>query len=300
MKIGILSQNKELYSTWRLIEAAEQKGHDVRVINPLRCFMDVNARKPSVHFSKEILDFDAVIPRIAASITYYATAVVRQFEMSGAYALNGSLSITRSRDKLRAHQILAKRKIDMPDTSFAYFTSNSEELIDIVGGAPLIIKLLSSAQGKGVVLADTKNSAKALVEAFLNLDAQFIVQEFIKESDGADIRCFVVGDKVVASMMRQSGEGDFRSNLHSGGTAKKVKISPAERKIAVKAAQAMGLDVAGVDLVRSERGPLILEVNSSPGLEGIEGSSQKDIASMMIEYVENNAHKTREGRTHKG
>ena len=300
MKIGILSQNKDLYSTRRLIEAAELKGHEVHVYDPLRCFMNVNARQPEVHYAQQILNLDAVIPRIAASITYYATAVVRQFEMAGAYSLNGSLSISRSRDKLRAHQILSKRKIDMPDTGFAYYTKNTQELIDIVGGAPLVIKLLSSAQGKGVVLAETKKSAEALIEAFLNLDAHFIVQEFIKESGGADIRCFVIGGKVVASMIRQSADGDFRSNLHSGGSARKIKISPEERKAAVKAAKAMGLDVAGVDLVRSERGPLILEVNSSPGLEGIEAATGKDIAGLMIEHVEKNAHNKSEGRTHKG
>lgn len=300
MHIGILSQNKELYSTKRLLEAAQEKGHDVEIIEALNCFMNVNARCPEVHLGKRILNYDAVIPRIAASITYYATAVVRQFEMAGTYSLNGSLAISRSRDKLRAHQILARKKIDMPDTSFAYFTRNSEELIEIVGGAPLVIKLLSSAQGKGVVLAETKNAAKSLIEAFLNLDAHFIVQEFIKESGGQDIRAFVIGDKVVASMMRSSGEGDFRSNLHSGGSAKKVKITPQERKVAVKAAKAMGLDVAGVDLVRSDRGPLVLEVNSSPGLEGIEGASGKDIASLMIAHMEKNAFKTKEGRTHKG
>ena len=237
---------------------------------------------------------------IGASVSFYGTAVVRQFEMSGVYALNGSLAITRSRDKLRAHQILSRKKLGMPVTGFAHSTSNIDDLITVAGGAPLVIKLLEGAQGKGVILAETKKAAESVIEAFRGLDAHFLIQEFIKEAGGADIRCFVVGGKVVASMLRKSQDGDFRSNLHSGGIAEKVKITPEERKTAIVAAKAMGLDVAGVDIIRSNRGPLILEVNSSPGLEGIESISKKDIASLMIEHIENNVESSKKSRANKG
>ena len=272
----------------------------MQVIDPLKCFMNINSVDNEIHYKEKILKLDAVVSRIGASVSFYGTAVVRQFEMSGIYALNGSLAITRSRDKLRAHQILSRKKLGMPNTGFAHSTSNIDDLIKTVGGAPLVVKLLEGAQGKGVILAETKKAAESVIEAFRGLDAHFLIQEFIKEAGGADIRCFVIGDKVVASMMRKSQDGDFRSNLHSGGIAEKIKITPTERKTAITAAKAMGLDVAGVDLIRSERGPLVLEVNSSPGLEGIENISKKDIAGLMIEHVEKNAHSTKKSRTNKG
>lgn len=300
MKIGILSRGPKLYSTKRLIEAAKQRGHQIEVIDPLECFMNINSTENEIHFQSKILHVDAVISRIGASVSFYGTAVVRQFEMAGIYALNGSLAITRSRDKLRAHQILSRKKLGMPITGFAHSTSNIDDLIQVVGGAPLVIKLLESAQGKGVVLAETKKAAQSVIEAFRGLDAHFLVQEYIKEASGTDIRCFVVGDKVVASMLRRAQDGDFRSNLHSGGIAEKIRITPQERKMAVAAAKAMGLDVAGVDLLRSERGPLILEVNSSPGLEGIENTSGKDIAGLMIEHLEKNISSSKKSRTNKG
>jgi len=300
MKIGILSRGPRLYSTQRIAEAARDRGHEVRVIDPLKCFMNINSVDNEIHYRDEILKLDAVVPRIGASISFYGTAVVRQFEMSGVYALNGSLAITRSRDKLRAHQILSRKKLGMPITGFAHSTSNTNDLIKVAGGAPLVVKLLQGAQGKGVILAETKKAAESVIDAFRGLDAHFLIQEFIKEAGGADIRCFVIGDKVVATMMRKSQDGDFRSNLHSGGLAEKVKITPAERKTAVAAAKAMGLDVAGVDLIRSERGPLVLEVNSSPGLEGIERISKKDIAGQMIEHIEKTMHASKKSRENKG
>ena len=300
MKIGILSRGSELYSTIRLVEAAEARGHEVQVIDPLKCFMNINSVNNEIHYQDEILNLDAVISRIGASVSFYGTAVVRQFEMCGVYALNGSLAITRSRDKLRAHQILSRKNLGMPMTGFAHSTSNTEELIRLAGGAPLVIKLLEGAQGKGVILAETNKAAESVIEAFRGLDAHFLIQEFIKEAGGADIRCFVIGEKVVATMMRKAQDGDFRSNLHSGGLAEPVKITPEERKTAVAAAKAIGLDVSGVDLIRSNRGPLVLEVNSSPGLEGIEAISKKDIAGMMIEYVEKNAPLPKSKHVNKG
>lgn len=300
MKIGILSCGPKLYSTKRLVEAAKERGHEVQVIDPLKCFMNINSIDNEIHYQEKILKLDAVVSRIGASVSFYGCAVVRQFEMSGVYALNGSLAITRSRDKLRAHQILSKKKLGMPITGFAHSTSNTEDLIKVAGGAPLVIKLLEGAQGKGVILAETKKAAESVIDAFRGLDAHFLIQEFIEEASGADIRCFVIGDKVVATMMRKSQDGDFRSNLHSGGLAEKVKITPQERKTAVAGAKAMGLDVAGVDLIRSKRGPLVLEVNSSPGLEGIEGISQKDIAGLMIEHIEKNIEASKKSRKNKG
>ncbi len=300
MKIGILSRGPELYSTKRIVEAAKERGHEVQVIDPLKCFMNINSVDSEIHYQEKILKLDAVISRIGASISFYGTAVVRQFEMSGVYALNGSLAITRSRDKLRAHQILSRKKLGMPITGFAHSTTNIDELIAVAGGAPLVIKLLEGAQGKGVILAETKKAAESVIEAFRGLDAHFLIQEFIKEAGGADIRCFVIGDKVVAAMMRKSQDGDFRSNLHSGGVAEKIKITPQERKTAVAAAKAMGLDVAGVDLIRSARGPLVLEVNSSPGLEGIEATSGKDIATLMIQHLEKHVDTPKKSRVNKG
>lgn len=300
MKIGILSRGPGLYSTKRLVETAKARGHEVQVIDPLKCFMNINSVDNEIHYNEKILKLDAVISRIGASVSFYGTAMVRQFEMSGVYALNGSLAITRSRDKLRAHQILSRKKLGMPNTGFAHSTSSVDELIKVAGGAPLVIKLLEGAQGKGVILAETKKAAGSVIEAFRGLEAHFLIQEFIEEAGGADIRCFVIGDKVVATMKRQSTDGDFRSNLHSGGTAEKIKITPEERKTAISAAKAMGLDVAGVDIIRSNRGPLILEVNSSPGLEGIENTSGKDIASLMIEHLEKNIKNAKKSRINKG
>ncbi|TVQ82845.1 MAG: 30S ribosomal protein S6--L-glutamate ligase [Micavibrio sp.] len=300
MKIGILSRDPQIHSTQRLVSVVRERGHEVRVVDVLSCFMNINPNRPEVHYRDEILKFDAVIPRIGSSVTFYGTAVVRQFEMAGVYSLNGSLAIVRARDKLRAHQILARKGLGMPSTSFAHSTQNTADLINLVGGPPLVVKLLQSTQGRGVVLAETKKAAEGVIQAFRGLDAHFLVQEFIKESGGADIRCFVIGDKVVASMMRRAEEGDFRSNLHSGGSAEKIKITPTERKLAVAASKAMGLQVAGVDLVRSERGALILEVNSSPGLQGIERTTGKDVASLMIEHLEKNAAMKKNSRENKG
>ena len=287
MKIAILSRNSRLYSTSRLIEAAKARGHEVRVLDVLRCYMDIVSNKPQIHYRGEILDnFDAVIPRIGASVTFYGTAVLRQFEMMGVYPLNESVAISRSRDKLRSLQLLSRKGIGMPVTGFANKPDDIDDLIAMVGGAPLVIKLLEGTQGIGVVLAETKKAAESVIEAFMGLEAQILVQEFIAEAGGADIRCFVVGDKVVAAMKRQGGEGEFRSNLHRGGNASLIRITPEERSTAVRAAQTMGLNVAGVDLLRSNHGPLVMEVNSSPGLEGIEKATGKDIADMVIQFIE--------------
>lgn len=290
MNIAILSRNEKLYSTRRLVEAALQRGHEPKVIDPLKCYMNITSSKPSIHYQHRPLEnFHATIPRIGASITFYGTAVLRQFEMMGVYSLNESVAITRSRDKLRASQILSRKGVGLPITGFAHSTKDTEELIKLVGGAPLVIKILEGTQGKGVVLAETKNAAESVIDAFRSLDANILIQEYIKEAKGSDIRCFVIGEKVVASMMRQAREGEFRSNLHRGGSAMKVKITPEERSTAVKAAKVMGLRVAGVDLLRAKNGPVVMEVNSSPGLEGIETATQKDIAGLIIEYLEKNA-----------
>ena len=292
MKIAILSRNKKLYSTKRMIEAAEARGHQVKVIDHMRCFMDISADSPSIHYLEDEFtanDFDAVIPRIGASVTFYGTAVVRQFEMMGVYCINESVALSRSRDKLRALQLLSRKGLGLPTTTFAHSPEDTNKIIREVGGAPLVLKLLEGTQGKGVVLAETKKAAESVIQAFKELDANILVQEFIKEAGGADIRCFVVGDKVIAAMQRQAPEGEFRSNLHRGGTAQLIKLTPAERSTAIKASQVMGLNVSGVDLLRSSRGPLIMEVNSSPGLEGIEKATDKDVASMIIEFIEKNA-----------
>lgn len=289
MKILILSRNAKLYSTAALVTAAEARGHEVRVVDYLRCYMNITSRKPRIYVDGEELVADAVIPRIAARHTFYGNAVVRQFEMMNVFSLNDSVAIARSRDKLRSLQILAKRGIGLPVTGFAHHTEATGELIKMCGGAPLVIKLLEGTQGVGVVLAETANAAESVIEAFKGLNANILVQEFIKEADGADIRCIVVGGKVVASMKRQGAAGEFRSNLHRGGSSAKVKISSAERVVAISAAKAMGLNVAGVDLLRSNHGPVVMEVNSSPGLEGIEQSSKKDVAGMIIEFIERTA-----------
>ena len=297
MKIGILSRKKELYSTGRLAEAAEQQGHEVHVIHPLRCYMNITSHKPSIHYKgEELKGFDAIIPRIGASITFYGSAVVRQFEMMGVYSLNSSVSISRSRDKLRSLQLLAKKGIGLPITGFAHSTKFTDDLIDMVGGSPLVIKMLEGTQGIGVVLAETNKAAESVIGAFRGLKVNILVQEFIKESSGTDIRCFVIGGKVVASMKRKALSGDFRSNIHRGGKAENVRITPEERSTAVRAAKIMGLNVAGVDLLRSNHGPVVMEVNSSPGLEGIEKTSGKDIAGMIIEYIEKSSKRKASGK----
>ncbi len=289
MRIGILSRKESLYSTERLVTAAKERGHDVEVVDYTRCYMNITSSNPQVLLAGESLRYDAIIPRIGASLTFYGTAVVRQFEMMGVYPVNTSQAISRSRDKLRSLQLLAREGIGLPVTSFARSTKDIEGLIDIVGGAPLIIKLIEGTQGVGVVLAETGKAAESVIAAFRQLDANILVQQFIKEAGGADVRAFVVGEKVVASMLRQGPEGEFRSNLHRGGTASVVKLTPEERKTALRSAKAMGLRVAGVDMLRSNSGPVVMEVNSSPGLEGIEKSSSKDIAGAIIEYIEKNA-----------
>jgi len=290
MKIAIMSRKAELYSTRRLKEEAINSGHEVTIINPLYCYMNISHEEPSVFYKGEELPFfDAIIPRIGASVTFYGSAVLRQFEMMGVFSLNDSVSINRSRDKLRSLQIMSRKKIPMPVTGFSHSAKKSDDLIKMVGGAPLILKLLQGTQGKGVVMAPTKKAAESVIGAFQNLNANFIVQEFIKEAGGADFRSFVIGDKVVATIKRQGEEGEFRSNLHLGGTASHAKISPKERKMAVDAAKAMGLKVAGVDFVRSDKGSMVLEVNSSPGLEGIEKFTNKNIAGKIIKFIEENA-----------
>ena len=289
MRIGILSRNTKLYSTSRLKEAAIARGHEVRVVDYTRCYMNVTSNRPQVLLAGQAMEFDAVIPRIGASNTFYGTAVVRQFEMMHTYPLNTSQAISRSRDKLRALQLLARAGLGLPVTGFARSTKDIDGLIQVVGGAPLIIKLVEGTQGIGVVLAETDKAAESVMAAFIQLDANILVQEFIKEAGGADIRAFVIGDKVVASMKRQGPEGEFRSNLHRGGSASSIKLTPIERSTAVRAAKILGLRVAGVDMLRSNHGPVIMEVNSSPGLEGIEKSSRKDVAGAIIEHLEKNA-----------
>ncbi|TVQ67878.1 MAG: 30S ribosomal protein S6--L-glutamate ligase [Oceanospirillales bacterium] len=290
MKIAILSRNPKLYSTRRLVEAAKARGHEVRVVDALRCYMNIAAHNPQIHYRGEVLeDFDAVIPRIGASITFYGTAVLRQFEMMNVYPLNESVAISRSRDKLRSLQLLSRHGIGLPVTSFAHSPDDIEDLLSIVGGAPAVIKLLEGTQGVGVVLAETHQAAESVIQAFMGLKQHILVQEFIKESKGSDIRAFVVGGKVVAAMKRQAKDGEFRSNLHRGGTATLCRITPEERTAALRAAKVMGLNVCGVDLLRSNHGPVVMEVNSSPGLEGIEAASGKDVASLIIEFIEKNA-----------
>ncbi|CCK74871.1 MAG: 30S ribosomal protein S6--L-glutamate ligase [Oleispira antarctica] len=296
MKIAILSRNKKLYSTRRLKEEAEARGHEVDVIDTLHCYMDITSNNPVVRYKGEPLPhYDAVIPRIGASVTFYGTAVVRQFEMMGTFAVNESVAISRSRDKLRSLQLLSRKGVGLPRTGFANRPDNIKDLIKNVGGAPLVVKLLEGTQGIGVVLADTNKAAESIIEAFMGLNANILVQEFIKEAGGADIRCLVVGDKVVAAMKRQGAEGEFRSNLHRGGTAEVIKLTPAERATAVNSAKIMGLGVCGVDILRSKNGPVVMEVNSSPGLEGIELATGKNVAALIYDYIEKTAkpHKTK-------
>lgn len=291
MRIAILSRNKNLYSTKRLIEAAEKRGHEVIVIDHMKCVLAIEQGRPHIYFDgKEITGVNAVIPRIGASATFYGTAVVRQFEMMKIFTAVESQALVRSRDKLRSLQILARAGLGIPKTAFASSPKDKDidSVIDAVGGAPCVIKLLEGTQGIGVILAENRKAAKSVIEAFLKLEANMLVQEFIAEAKGADLRVFVVDGQVVGAMKRQAKEGEFRSNIHRGGTATVIKLTPEERATAIKAAKKLGLGIAGVDLLQSLRGPLVMEVNSSPGLEGIEGATGLDIAGKIIEYVERN------------
>lgn len=303
MKIAVLSRSPSIDSTKRLVEAAAARGHEVRVVDHVRCFMDITSDRPSLHYQDEEFaaeHFDAVIPRIGASVTFYGTAVVRQFEMMGVYSVNESVAITRSRDKLRSLQLLSRRGVGIPVTAFARSPDDVPGLIREVGGAPLVIKLLEGTQGIGVVLAETRTAAKSVIQGFMGLSANILVQEYIKEAGGSDIRCFVVGGKVIAAMQRTAPDGDFRSNLHRGGSASLVKLTPKERRTAVNAAKIMGLNVCGVDLLRSDRGPLVMEVNSSPGIGGIEAATGKDVANLIIEFIEREARPKRTRTRGKG
>ena len=292
MKIAMLARNPNLYSHKRLVEAAEAKGHEIDIINTIQCNMNITAHRPQVIYQGESLSlraYDAVIPRIGASITFYGLAVLRQFEMMGVWPLNESVAIGRSRDKLRSLQLLSRDGIGLPVTGFANSASQAEEMIKMVNGPPVVIKLLEGTQGIGVILSNTMSSAKSVFEAFRGAKINILVQEFIKEAGGADIRAFVIGSRVVGAMMRQGAPGEFRSNLHRGGSSMKIRITPEERSTAVRAAKAMGLNVAGVDLLRSNHGPVLMEVNSSPGLEGIEKATGLDVAGQIISYIESHA-----------
>ena len=294
MKIGVLSRNGELYSTQRLIEAIESRGHESMLIDHLKCNLVMEKGRPTVLYRGEHLDdLDAVIPRIGASVTFYGSAVVRQFEMMKVFTTVESQALIRSRDKLRSLQILSRAGLGLPKTVFTNYSKDTESILDAVGGAPVIVKLLEGTQGLGVVLAETKKAAISVIEAFNGLKARVIIQEYIKEAKGADIRAFVVDGKVVGAMKRTAKEGEFRSNLHRGGTSEIIKLKRSERSAAIKAANKLGLRVAGVDLLQSGRGPLILEVNSSPGLEGIEQATNIDIAGKIVEYIEGSAGKRR-------
>ncbi|MDP5105880.1 30S ribosomal protein S6--L-glutamate ligase [uncultured Polaribacter sp.] len=290
MKIAILSANPKLYSTRRLVEAGKKKGHEMIIIDHTKCDLVIEKRKPVIIYKgEEIRGVEGVIPRIGASVTFFGTAVVRQFEMMKVFTATESQALVRSRDKLRSLQILSRAGLGLPKTVFSNYSKNVSNIVDRVDGAPLVIKLLEGTQGLGVVLADNRNSAESILEAFNGLQARVIVQEFIKEAKGADLRVFIVDGVVVGAMKRQGKEGEFRSNLHRGGTAEIVSLTDEEENAALKAAKVMGLGIAGVDLLQSARGPLILEVNSSPGLEGIESATGKDIATQIIKYVERNA-----------
>lgn len=290
MKIILLAQNPKLYSHQRLREAAEAHGHEMLHVKTLRATLNIASHRPSVYVEgNAVQGYDAVIPRIGASITFYGLAVLRQFEMMGLYPLNESVAIGRSRDKLRSLQLLARRGIGLPVTAFAHDTRNAAEVIEMAGGAPVVIKLLEGTQGIGVVLGETLQSAKSVIEAFRGANVNILVQEFIKEAGASDIRAFVIGGRVVAAMQRKGAEGDFRSNLHQGGSARQVKITPEERSTAVRAAKIMGLNVCGVDMLRSNHGPVVMEVNSSPGLEGIEDTTGVDVAGKIIQFLEKEA-----------
>ncbi|MEL6372855.1 MAG: 30S ribosomal protein S6--L-glutamate ligase [Pseudomonadota bacterium] len=290
MKLLMMARNPALYSHRRIVESAEARGHTVDIINTLRCTINIAAHHPDIYYDGNKLEgYDAVIPRIGASVTFYGLAVLRQFEMAGVWPLNESVAIGRSRDKLRSMQLLSRRGIGLPVTVFAHDPKAAGEVVEMAGGAPVVIKLLEGTQGIGVVLAETTNSAKSVIEAFRGANVNILAQEFIREAGGTDIRCLVIGDTVVASMQRKGAEGDFRSNLHRGGSARTIKITAQERLAAVGAAKAMGLNVCGVDMLRANHGPVIMEVNSSPGLEGIEKATEKDIAGRIIEFIEKNA-----------
>ncbi len=290
MKIGILSRNSNLYSTKRLVEACHDRGHEAEVVDHLKCTLVMEKNQPMVFYKNRHLDdFDAIIPRIGASVTFYGSAVVRQFEMMKVFTAVESQALIRSRDKLRSLQILSRAGLGLPKTVFTNYTSNTEEVLQAVGGVPVIIKLLEGTQGLGVVLAENKKAAISVIEAFNGLKARVIIQEFIKEAGGADIRAFVVDGQVVGAMKRQAKEGEFRSNLHRGGSSSVIRLKRSEKSAAINAARKMGLGVAGVDMLQSSRGPLILEVNSSPGLEGIEKATELDIAGKIVEYLERNA-----------
>ncbi|MEQ8745504.1 30S ribosomal protein S6--L-glutamate ligase [Pyruvatibacter sp.] len=290
MKIALLCRNASLYSHKRLVEAARARGHQIDVIDHLRCYIDIASSDPEIHYHGESLKgYDAVIPRIGASVTFFGTAVLRQFEMMGVYPLNESVAISRSRDKLRSLQLLSRDGVGLPTTVFAHRTSDANELLKLAGGAPVIIKLLEGTQGIGVVLGETPRAAESIIQAFGGVQTNILVQQFVKEAKGEDVRCLVIGDKVVAAMMRKGKEGDFRSNLHRGGSAQLIKITPKERATAVKAAKAMGLNVCGVDMLRSNDGPVVMEVNSSPGLEGLENATHVDVAGQIIAFIEKHA-----------
>jgi ribosomal protein S6--L-glutamate ligase len=295
MKIALLTRNQKLYSHQRLIETAAKRGHEMVPIDYLKCYMNITSKKPELRFQGEKLEgFDAVIPRIGASHTFYGLAVLRQFEMMGVYPLNESVAIGRSRDKLRSLQLLSRDGVGLPVTAFAHDSKRTDDLLDIVGGAPVVIKLLEGTQGIGVVLSETHKSAKSVVEAFHGANVAILVQEFIKEAEGSDIRAFVVGRSLVAAMERRGAKDDFRSNLHRGGTANMIELTPLEKATALKAARSMGLNVAGVDMLRSSHGPVVIEVNSSPGLEGIEKATGVDVANKIVRFVERHA---KPGRT---
>ena len=286
MKLAILSRNSKLYSTRRLVEAARSRGHTVRVLDPLRCYMHISSEGFDMHYKgAPLADYNAVIPRIGASITRYGTAVLRQFELMGAYTPNPSDAILRARDKLRAHQLLAAQGIGLPVTVFGDNPDDTVDLLSMLGPPPHVIKLNEGTQGAGVMLTEKPSASRSVIEALRGLYANFVVQEFIAEAQGADLRCFVVGDRVVASMRRQAPEGDFRSNLHRGGSAEREQATAIEQDVAVRAARGLGLEIAGVDLIRSQRGPLVLEVNSTPGLEGIEQVCGEDVAGYIIEHL---------------
>lgn len=289
MKFAMMARNPDLYSHKRLKEAAETRGHELDIINTLRCYMNIASHRPEIYYNGDKLPaYDAVIPRIGASVTFYGLAVLRQFEMMGVYPLNESVAIGRSRDKLRSMQLLSRDGIGLPVTTFAHDPKQTEEVIKLAGGAPLVVKLLEGTQGIGVVLADTDRSAKSVIEAFRGAKVNILVQEFIKEAGGTDIRALVVGGKVIAAMKRTGAADDFRSNLHRGGSAETIKITPEERSTAIRSAKAMGLNVCGVDMLRANHGPVVMEVNSSPGLEGVEKATGIDVAGKIIEFLEKN------------
>jgi ribosomal protein S6--L-glutamate ligase len=286
LKLGILSRNAALYSTSRLVEAAKARGHEVEVVDYLRCYMNITAERPAVMRGGQELDFDAIVPRIGAKNTFYGTAVVRQFEVMGVYSCNRAIAIVRARDKLRSVQLLAREGIDLPVTGFAHSTKDVPALVAAVGGAPLIVKLLEGTQGLGVMLIDSDEAARSVIAAFRQVEADILVQQFVADAKGADYRAFVVGDEVIAAMRRQAAAGEFRANLHRGASAEAVELTQEERDICVRAAGAVGLVVAGVDFLRAGSGPLVIEVNASPGLEGIEGATGVDVADAIVRFIE--------------